>query len=43
MWLHDMWCKIYRCWEAGVGEKSYQKKRLRTIEALAKRWGVELK
>jgi hypothetical protein len=41
-WLHDMWCNAYKCWEANVGNKSYQKRRMETIEALAKRWGVKL-
>jgi hypothetical protein len=37
-----MWCNAYKCWEANVGNKSYQKRRMETIEALAKRWGVKL-
>lgn len=41
--LHDMWCNAYRCWEANVGDKRYQLKRMKAIERLAKRWKVELK
>lgn len=43
MHLHDMWCNAFHCYDNHVGERSRQKKRMRIIKGLMKRWEVEMR